>query len=160
MSVEKLIGKGGPRFWFKENEPEPQKQPEEKRDDQPVAEEASDESTTEDDPVTEVETPGMSEVDPGEIETGQKTWMNEKITSLETENQELKVALQEMEARLASQENAMRQVAEGFMAMEAAIGQITERARRQDNVVESSRTSIQSLADEVESTATTSRKSG
>ena len=30
--VEKLVGKGGPRFWFKEKKPEPpQQQPEEKR---------------------------------------------------------------------------------------------------------------------------------
>ena len=58
MSAEKLVGKGGPRFKFKEKEPEPpQQRVEDKRDDQPVAEEVVDESTTEE-PATEVPTPG------------------------------------------------------------------------------------------------------
>ena len=54
-----------------------------------------------------------------------------------------------MEARLAFQENAMKQFAERCMAMEAAIGQIVEHAQRQDMVIESSRASIQGLVDEV-----------
>ena len=70
MSV-KLAGKEGPRFWNTMLEP-PQQQVEEKRDDQPVAEEAVDESTTEE-PAMEVLTQGMSEVDPQEIEIGQKS---------------------------------------------------------------------------------------
>ena len=90
VSAEKLVGKGGPRFLFKEKMPEPPQQPEEKRDDQPVAEEASDESATEDDPVTEVQTPGMSKVDPEEKETQNKMWLAEKASSLEKENGELK----------------------------------------------------------------------
>ena len=93
MSVEKLAGKQGPRFWFREKpDPQQQQQVEEKRDDQPVAEEASDESTTEE-PATEVPTPKMSEVDPQEIETGHKMWLSEKVTTLEKENGELKMAL-------------------------------------------------------------------
>ena len=36
VDVEKRVGKGGPRFWFKEKKLEPQQQPEEKRDDQPL----------------------------------------------------------------------------------------------------------------------------
>ena len=47
----------------------------------------------------------MSEDDPEERETGQKTWLVEKVTSLEKENGELKGALREMETRLALQEN-------------------------------------------------------
>ena len=43
----------------------------------------------------------------------------------------------------------MKQAAERFMAMEAAIGQIAEHAQRQDMVIESSRASIQGLVDEV-----------
>ena len=85
VGVEKRVGKGGPRFWFKEMKPEPQQQVGEKRDDQPVAEEVADESTTEE-PATEVPTLGMSEVDSEEIETGQKMWQAEKVTSLEKEN--------------------------------------------------------------------------
>ena len=80
-----------------------------------------DESTTEDDPVTEVETPKMSEVDPQEIETGQKMWLSEKVTTLEKENAELKSALQEMETRLAFHENMMRQADERCTRLEAAI---------------------------------------
>ena len=56
VGVEKRVGKGGPRFWFIEKKPEPQQQVEEKRDDQPVAEEVVDESTTEE-PASEVPTP-------------------------------------------------------------------------------------------------------
>ena len=64
MSAEKLVGKGGPRYWFKEKNPEPpQQQPERERDD---------ESVTEDDPATDGPATGMSEDDPEERETGQK----------------------------------------------------------------------------------------
>ena len=90
VSAEKLVGKGGQRFWLKEMKPEPPQQPEEKRDDQPVAEDTSDESTTEDDTVTEVETPKMSEDEPDEREIQNKMWLAEKATTLEKENTELK----------------------------------------------------------------------
>ena len=99
MSLEKLVGKGGPRYWFKEKNPEPpQQQPE-----------GGEESVTEDDPATEVPATGMSEDDPEEMETGQKMWLVEKVTTLEKENGELKKALHEMETRLAIQENVMKQ---------------------------------------------------
>ena len=94
VSVEKLVGKGGPRFWFKVEKPESPQRPDEKRDDQPVTEDASgteevaDESTAEE-PVT-----AMSEDDREERETAHKMWLSEKITSLENENRELKKALQ------------------------------------------------------------------
>ena len=91
----------------------------------------------------------MSEDGTEERETAHKTWLSEKVTSLETENAELKKALRDMEERLALQENAMRQAAERFMAMDAAIWKIAEHAQRQDNVAESSRVSIQGLVDEV-----------
>ena len=132
VSAEKLVGKGGPRFWFKEKTPEPPQQREEKRDDQPVAEEVSDESTTEDDPVTEVQSPRMSEVDPQEIETGQKMSMSEKITSLEKENTELKRALQEIETRLALQENVARQADERYTRLEASMTVIVGHVQRHD----------------------------
>ena len=91
----------------------------------------------------------MSEDDREEREIAFKMWLSDKVTSLETENAELKKTLQDMEARLTLQENAMRQVAERFMAMETAMGQIAERAQRQDGVIESKRASIQGLVDEV-----------
>ena len=102
VSVEKLVGKGGPRFLFKDKKPDSPQRPDEKRDDLPVTEEASgteevaDESTTEE-PVT-----AMSEDDREERETAHKMWLSEKVTFLENENRELKKALQEMESRLAS----------------------------------------------------------
>ena len=65
VSVQKLDGKDGPRFWFKNKKPDqPQQHPEERPDEQSVTEEAADESSTE-----EV-IRGMSEVDPREVETG------------------------------------------------------------------------------------------
>ena len=61
VSVEKLVGKDGPRFWFKDKKPDtPKEQAEERQDDQTVTEEAADESTTED--ATQV----MSEIHPGD----------------------------------------------------------------------------------------------
>ena len=85
MSVEKLTGKEGPRFWFKEKNPQPpQQQVEGKRDDQSVTEEVVDESVTEEvvdestteEPATEAPPTRMSEVAPDEIETGQKMWLS------------------------------------------------------------------------------------
>ena len=58
MSVEKLVGKDGPRFWFKVQKPDPPKQQvEERKEDQSVTEDAADETATEE--VVQV----MSEVD-------------------------------------------------------------------------------------------------
>ena len=115
MSAEKLVGKGGPRFWFKEKPDQPQQEPEERKDDHPVTEEtveesgteeAGGESVTEDDPVTEDPVQVMSEDDSKERETAHQMWLSEKVTSLETENRELKKALQEMETRFTLQEAA------------------------------------------------------
>ena len=95
VSVEKLIGEDGPRFWFKDKKPgPPQQQVVEKPDEQSVTEDATDGSTTEE--VVQV----MSEVDQAEVETGKKMWLSAKVTSLEKENRELKRALQEVEAKI------------------------------------------------------------
>ena len=77
------MGKGGPRFFFEEKKPKPSRQFDGKEDDKTTTEEVVEESITEDDP-------GMSEDDPQEIETGQKMWLSEKVTTLEKENAELK----------------------------------------------------------------------
>ena len=148
VGVEKRVGKGGPRFWFIEKKPEPQQQVEEKRDDQPITEEVVDESTTEE-PATEVPTPKMSEVDPQEIETGQKMWLSEKVTTLERENAELKKALQEMETRLSTQENLARQAEERCARLEASITEIVEQVQRQNLFNEGVRASFTSLGEEV-----------
>ena len=106
-------------------------------------------SVTEEDLVTEVPTPVMSEDDPEEVETGQKMWLVEKVTSLENQNEELKRALQEMATRLALQENAARQSDERFVRMEAAITRIAEIVQEQNNAIEGSKALTISLAEEV-----------
>ena len=107
------------------------------------------ESTTEDNPTTRVPTPGMIEVDPQEIETGQKMWLSEKVTTLEKENAELRKELQEMEMRLAAQENVARQAEERLARMEAAITQIADFVQQQNAAIESSRALTSSLVEEV-----------
>ena len=66
MSVEKLIGEDGPRFWFKDKPEPPEQQVEERQDEQSVTEEEADETTTEE--AIQV----MSEIDPDEKERGRK----------------------------------------------------------------------------------------
>ena len=143
MDVEKLVGKGGPRFWFKEKPEPPQQAPEGEGGDETVTEDVVDESTTED---LDSE---MSEVDPEETEMGHKMWLVEKITALEKENGELKRVLQEMETRIATLENIPRQVDERFVRIEAAITRIAEILEQQNNAIEGSKSLMISLAEEV-----------
>mgnify|MGYP004662545421 CR=1 FL=1 len=141
VQVEKLVGKGGPRFWFSKKTPEPpQTQNQEK--DKSVTE-------TEDESITEEVDPGVDEVTQDEIQTEKMMWLVEKATSLEDENKELKRALQEMEAKLALQENAVKGVAERQLAVEAAISYFAEHIQRQDVFNESTRSSINGLVEEV-----------
>ena len=141
VQVEKLVGKGGPRFWFSKKTPEPpQTQNQEK--DKSVTE-------TEDESITEEVDPGVDEVTQDEIQTEKMMWLVEKATSLEDENKELKRALQEMEAKLALQENAVKGVAERQFAVEAAISYFAEHIQRQDVFNESTRSSINGLVEEV-----------
>ena len=116
--------------------------------DKSVTEEVVDESTAEE-PATEAPTTGMSEVDPEEIETGQKMWLSEKGTSLENENTELKKAIQTMETRLITQEDVVKQVDERFARFETAITQIAELIQQQNAAIESSRALMNSIVEEV-----------
>ena len=84
-----------------------------------------------------------------EIQTEKMMWLVEKATSLEDENKELKRALQEMEAKLALQENVVKGVAERQLAVEAAISYFAEHIQRQDVFNESTRSSINGLVEEV-----------
>ena len=59
-------------------------------------------------------------------------WMSEKITSLEKENTELKRALQEIETRLALQENVARQADERYTRLEASMTVIVGHVQRHD----------------------------
>ena len=91
----------------------------------------------------------MSEVDAEERETERKMWLSEKVTTLEKENSELKRALQEMEARLATQENIARQVDERCARLETSVTQIVEQVQRQNMFNEGVRASFTSLAEDV-----------
>ena len=83
VSVDKLVGKGGPMFLFRRKKPNsPQQQPDESAHD-----EVAHESVTEDDPATEDPASGLSEDDPVERETSQKMWLADQIVSLENETE-------------------------------------------------------------------------
>ena len=58
-------------------------------------------------------------------------WVSEKVTSLEKENGDLRKVLQDMEARLAIQDNLAKQAEERYARMEAAMGQIAEFVQQQ-----------------------------
>ena len=110
---------------------------------------AQDGRVTEEDPVTEVDVPPMSEDEAEERETGQKIWTSEKVTTLEKENEELKKALHELETRLSNQETSSRQLEERCARMETAIMQIVEFVQQQNSTIENSRASVNSLVEEV-----------
>ena len=144
VSVEKLEREDGPRFWFKDLKPDPPKeQVEERPDEQSVTEDAADESSTEE--VIRV----MSEVDPGEVETGKKLWLSEKATTLENENGDLKRVLREMEAKIELQGKTIAGMARRHGAIETTIAKIAEHVQRQIAFNEGVRASFTSVAEEV-----------
>ena len=155
MSVEKLVGKGGPRFLFRGKMAEPPRQQPARGGDDETATEVVDESTTNDDPVTEVDSATedpvqtLSEDGADEKETAHKMWVSEKVTSLEKENQDLKGALQDMERRLALQETASRQAEERCAKIETAIMQIAEFVQQQKATINSSTALMDSIVEEV-----------
>ena len=141
VDVEKWAGKAGPRFWFKEKKPQ---QP-------PQQEGGKDRSTPEQEVESETEEVdnGVEEVTPDQLQTERMMWLNEKATTLENENRELKRTLQEMEAKIALQENTLNGVVERCRMVETAITQIVEYTQRQDVFNESTKTSFNGLVDEV-----------
>ena len=149
VKVELRVQGGRQKFWFVEKTPEtPQSRPEE-RDDDSITEEVDEESVAVGDSVTEKPTTGMSEDDPKEREIGQKMWLAETVTSLEKENGDLKMALQEMETRLATQENMARLADERCARLEAAITKIADFVQQQNSALESSRALMNRLVEEV-----------
>ena len=156
VEVLKRFERGREYIWFKEKKPEQphQKKPEQTRQQpeggkEPVAVDAVEESATEDDNATVVPTAGLSEEDPEEREIREKMWLAEKVTSLEKENEELKVSLQVIETRLATQEDSARQVDERCVRLEAAITQIADFIQQQNASIESSRALMNGLVEEV-----------
>ena len=86
--------------------------------------------TTKDNPTQEHEDdPGMDEVDPEETRRELMTTLAEKITSLEKENEENELRIQELEMKMvrlarAAQENAVKHA-----AVERAIREIVQHAQ-------------------------------
>ena len=90
----------------------------------------------------------MSEDDPEERETRQKTWLVENAASLENENGELEKALREMETRLSIQEARTMQVEERCMRLETAITRVAEVVEQQNANIESSKALLNNIVEE------------
>ena len=76
-------------------------------------------------------------------------WLAEKATSLEKENVEMKRVIQEMEAKMAFQENTMKEMIERHLREEAAIAYIAEHIQRQEVFNKSAISSINGIVEEV-----------
>ena len=85
---------------------------------------------------------------PEEIETRNKMWLMEKVTELENENERLKAKIQEMEARIAQQEEATKGVAVNNAVILNAVTEITEHIKQQIVFNENTKTSIAGLVQE------------
>ena len=100
VQVEVRVEGGRKRFWFVEKSPEqPQRRPDDK-DDTTATEDASEDSITVEDPVMETQPTGMSEVDGEEVETGQRMWLVDKVTSPEKEKDLMIKTIQDMRAQI------------------------------------------------------------
>ena len=73
----------------------------------------------------------------------------EKATSLEKENEGMKRIIGEMKAKIALQENTLKEVVERHSKVEAAIAFIADHIQRQDVFNESAKSCINGLVDEV-----------
>ena len=134
VDVEKRIEKGKQRFLLNEKPQRPQEGQEGREGEQP--------NSTE-------EFPGIDEVPPEEIQTERMMWLAEKATSLQNENDQMKRVIQEMEAKIALQENAMKEMVERHLREEAAIAYIAEHIQRQEVFNKSAITSINGIVDEI-----------
>ena len=91
----------------------------------------------------------MVEVGPEERQVEQVTGLTERAATLERENEELKKALQVMEAKPTLQENTFNAVLERFNVIQSAITQIIEHVRYQEVFNASARNSISGLETKV-----------
>ena len=71
----------------------------------------------------------MQEDTPEEVDTARKMRLNEKVTSLEKEKEEMWTRIQQTE-RLALHERAAKETSERFGIVEAAITKIAEHVER------------------------------
>ena len=91
----------------------------------------------------------MQEDTPEERDTMQMMALVEPITTLERENVELKRVIQEMEAKTALQENAVKEVVDRCSVIEAALMEIVQHARQLEVFNGSVRASIDRLETQV-----------
>ena len=148
VDVLKRFESGRERVWFKEKTPKHTQHLPEGKVDESATEEAGEESVAEDDAVT-VDDSSISEVDPEEMETEQKMWLSEKVTTLEKGKEEMSKTIQEMRAKIELQEKALTEMHQRHCAIEAAVAQIMEQVKRQNAFNEGVRASFTSLAEDV-----------
>ena len=108
--VERRTERGRPRFWIEEKSPQTSQEPEGRGDE----------------PTPEVIVDTMDEDTPEEVEAAKRMRLNEKVTSLEKENEEIRTKIQQLEERLALHERAAIETSERCGVLEAAITKIAE----------------------------------
>ena len=117
VHVEKRIQGGRIVFWLEEKIPQPPQQPREGEKD----------GRTE----TVEEATGVEEVTPDEINTERMMWLTEKATTIENEKEEMKRVIRDMEAKIAFQENTIKDIVARHLIVENAITQIVEHIQQQ-----------------------------
>ena len=130
--VEKRNERGKLRFWIEEKIPQTTQEPEGR----------------EDEPTPEV-VDGMQEDTPEEVEAAKKMWLNEKVTTLEKENEILRARLQQLEERMELHERAAIETSGRCGILEAAITKIAQHIEQQDPFNKSANSSISALVGEV-----------
>ena len=132
--VEKRIERGRARFFLKEKT-QHQQEGQERRVDEQAA--------------TVQENPGVDEVPAEEIQMERMMWLAERTTSIEKENEGMKLIIREMESKIALHENTFKEMVERHLNEEAAIAYIADHIQRQDVFNESAKSCINGLVEEV-----------
>ena len=132
VDIEKRVDDGGERFWLLDKPPQPQEAGA-KADDNP----------------TPGEDAAMQHDTAEERNAMHMMALVERITTLERENGELKRVIQEMEAKTALQENAIKEVTGRCGVIEAALMEIVQHARQQEVFNGSVRASIDGLESQI-----------
>ena len=133
VEVEKRINGEKEWFWFREKDHHPQQERPGEADDHPIQEKAD----------------HMQEDTPEEKRSEQLDALTEKVASLEKENGELKKAVQEMEAKMAGQVEAIRATCERFSNIETGMMEIVQHVRQHEAFNKSVKTSIDGLENQV-----------
>ena len=133
VEVEKRFEGGREKFWFNEKKDQPEHQTERQ---EPA--------------------PGEDQVVPFEEETQEeidernKMWLNEKVTTLEKEKEELMKTLQEMDTRIALQDNKIKEIEERHGSIQTTIARVCESVQRLNAFTETATPLINGLVQEVQ----------